>query len=221
MQPAGARDVFGRSLRLLARNPALVVPGLVSGALAAIAIAILAPAQPLDSNLFTRLLQSCAQLLAAIVAIAYTTGMADAAWRDGRARFSDGARAFRRDAAHVLLALLFLFAFGVMAALAAPFTLWFSFAIYAFFGLYAMAAAVVGERPGFFALRESVEIAFARPVMTLVVVAGIVAICALAAIVAELLAATPPAGPLVSEAVVAGALAYLTLVVVGEYRASR
>ena len=84
MKSGSARGVFAGSLRLLFRNPAIVVPGLVIGAVAALVSAVLQPAQPLDSNIFSRLLQGLVQLVASILSIAYTTGMADAAWRDGR-----------------------------------------------------------------------------------------------------------------------------------------
>jgi hypothetical protein len=159
------------------------------------------------------------QLIASILSIAYTTGMADAAWRDGRARFSDGARAFRRDAGHVLVAMLLLLAIGFVAAVAAPYTLGLSLFVYMFFCIYTMAAAVAGERPGVLALRESIDIAFARPLTTLLVVAGIVAIAFAMGLLAEVLGRTPLVGPLVSGVVVQIVIAYATLVVVGEYRA--
>ena len=68
-------------------------------------------------------------------------------------------------------------------------------------------------------MRESVEIAFARPVTTLLLVAGIVAIAFAMGLFAEFLERTPLVGPLVSETVVQAVIAYATLVVVGEYRA--
>jgi hypothetical protein len=219
MKSGSARAAFAGSLRLVFRNPAIIVPGLVIGALAALVSAVLQPAQPLDSNVFSRLLQGVVQLIASILSIAYTTGMADAAWRDGRARFSDGARAFRRDAGHVLVAMLLLLAIGFVAAVAAPYTLGLSLFVYMFFCIYTMAAAVAGERPGVLALRESIDIAFARPLTTLLVVGGIVAIAFAMGLLAEVLGRTPLVGPLVSGVVVQIVIAYATLVVVGEYRA--
>jgi hypothetical protein len=216
MQSPG-RNVFTRSLGLLARNLAIVVPGLVVGTLAAVVTAALEPADPLDANLLTRSLQDCTSLLASIIAIAYTTGMADAAWRNGRAVLSDGTRAFRRDALHVFVAMLALFALGVVAALAAPFTFGLSFLVYAFFCIYTMAAAVVGERPGLAAIQESAEIAFARPVTTLLVVAGIIVISLILGLLAEFLAGASLLGALAAELVIQATVAYVTLVVVGEY----
>jgi hypothetical protein len=221
VRAAAGGNVFTRSLGLLARNPVMVVPGVAIGALAALTGLALEPVDPLDANLFTRALQDCTSLLASIVAIAYTTGMADAAWRTGRAAIADGARAFRRDGAQLFLAMLALFALGVVAAFAAPFSFGLSFLVYAFFCIYTPAAAVVGERPAFVAVRESAEIAFARPVTTLLVVAGIAVVCLFLSVLAEFLAGTSLLGQCAAEIVIQATVAYLTLVVVGEYGALR
>jgi hypothetical protein len=128
---------------LLFANLAIVVPGLVAGSLAAVVEFALepTPAAALDAGLWTRLVEGLAQIVASILSIAYTTGMAEAAWETGRARFGDGARAFRRDGGHVFVAMLVLFAFGFVAAVLAPFTLGLSLAAYLFFFIYTMAAA--------------------------------------------------------------------------------
>ncbi len=214
--PAG-RTVFARSLGLLMRNPAMLVPGLVAGTLAALAGLALEPADPLDANLFTRALQDCTSLLASIVAIAYATGMAEVAWRTGRAAIADGARALRRDAAHVVVSMLALFALGIIAVIAAPFSFGISFLVYAFFCISTPAAAVIGARPGLAAVRESAEVAFARPVSTLLVVAGIAVVSLLLDVLAELLDATSLLGQFAGEMVIQATVAYLTLVVAGEY----
>jgi hypothetical protein len=221
MSPAASPNVFLQSVGLLGRNFTIVIPGIVIGAIAALVTLALEPAQPLDGNIFSRALQDCTHLLASILAIAYTTGMADAAWRTGTATISDGTRAFRRDASHVFVAMIVLFAFGVVAALAAPFTFGLSFVVYIFFGIYTMAAAVVGERPGFWAASESAEIAFARPLTTFLVVAVVVAITFVVGALAEFVSAAAFVGPFVSEIVIQVVIAYVTLVVVGEYRALR
>ena len=65
------------------------------------------------------------------------------------------------------------------------------------------------------------QIAYHRPVTTLILVAAIVAIVGIMGLVAELLSATPLVGPLVSTVVVQAVIAYVTLVVVGEYVALR
>jgi hypothetical protein len=223
MERPSAATIFARSWGLLLGNLAIVVPGLVAGSLAALVEFALepTPAAALDAGLATRLVEDLAQIVASILSIAYTTGMAQAAWETGRARFSDGARAFRRDGGHVFVAMLVLFALGLVAALLAPFTLGLSLAVYLFFCIYTMAAAVVGERPGLAAVRESVEIAFRRPVPTLLTVVGVLVIAFAMGAVASLLAAAPLIGPLVAALVVQTVIAYVALVIVGEYRALR
>jgi hypothetical protein len=215
--------VFARSWGLLARNPAIVVPGLVVGLLAAVVQFALepTPASALDAGLAIRIVQGVVQIVASILSIAYTTGMADAAWRTGRTGFADGTRAFRRDAGHVFVAMLALFALGLVAASLAPFTFSLSLATYLFFFIYTMAAAVVGERTGLVAVRESVEIAFRRPLPTLVTVLGVLAIAFAMGALATLLAVVPLIGPLVADLVVQAVIAYVVLVIVGEYRALR
>ena len=143
--------------------------------------------------------------------------MATAAWQSGRATFADGKRALDRDALSVFVAMAALFALGLAAAFLAPFTAFVSLFVYLYFCIYTMAAAVGGERPGIEAIAESMRIAYHRPVTTLILVAAIVAIVAIMGLVAELLSAAPLIGPLVSTVVVQAVIAYVTLVVVGEY----
>ncbi len=212
MRAAGRNaDVFGRAWQLFARNLSIVVPGLVAGALTAV----------LEQLLTTWLWIDVTQIVAAILTISYTTGMADAAWRLGRARFSDGRRAFRRDGRHVLVAMLALMLLGAAAAVLAPYTFSFSIAAYVFFCIYTLAAAVVGERPGFLAVVESARIAFARPLPTLVMVAGVYLVVLGLGAVALSSASLPLLGPLVSDLVVQAVVGYVVLVVVGEYRLLR
>jgi hypothetical protein len=221
MVATSSRVAFAGSLRLLARNPAIVVPGLVAGALSSVVTTLLEPADPLQSTIYTRLLQLVVQLLAAILSIAFTTGMADAAWSAGRAAFRDGARAFQRDAGHVFVAMLVLFAIAFVAAVLAAYTLSLSLLVLVFYCIYTMPAAVVGERPGFHAVGESIEIAFRRPRTTLLVVAGIGLIAFGMGALAELVHGVPFVGPLVAAIVIQAVIAYFTLVIVGEYRALR
>jgi hypothetical protein len=217
--PSVVENVFGRSWSLLRKNWAIVVPGLVIGAVAGAVQFVLAPGQsgiPAGS-LMARLIVYVVQLLAPILGIAYTTGMATAAWQTGKASFADGKRALDRDALSVFIAMVALFALGLVAAFLAPFTAYVSLFVYLYFCIYTMAAAVVGERPGVVAIAESMRIAYHRPVTTLILVVGIVAIVATMGVVAEFLSSAPLVGPLVSTVVVQAVIAYVTLVVVGEY----
>ncbi|MDP9024491.1 MAG: hypothetical protein M3N13_03830, partial [Candidatus Eremiobacteraeota bacterium] len=150
---------------------------------------------------------------------AYTTGMADAAWKIGRANFADGRRAFERDGANVLISMGGLFAAGLAAAFLAPFTLFLSLVAYVYFCIYTMASTVVGERRGFAAIAESVEMAYERVVPTTLMVAAIVVLVFGMSLVTLLLSGIPVVGALVSALSVQALIAYLTLVIVGEYLA--
>jgi TRAP-type C4-dicarboxylate transport system permease small subunit len=213
--------MFGRALALLRTNLSIVVPGCAVALVLALVQTALEPADPLDDDLLHRSLRAIAQVLATIVSIAYTTGMADVAWQRGRATFADGARAFRRDGGHVFVAMLVLFALGFLAAVLAAFSFGLSLLVYAFFCIYTMASAVAGERPGLRAVAESAEIAFGRPLPTLGVVLGIGAVAFAMGFLATLLANTPFVGPLLADVVVQIVVAYAALVIVGEYRLLR
>lgn len=210
--------VFGRAWVLLTRNLGIVVPGLVVGALAAVVEAAFASSSFALAANYGWLVTDVTQILAAIVTISYTTGMADAAWRTGRARYSDGTHAFAREGSHVLVAMVVLFALGLVAAVAAPFTLAISIVVYAFLSLYAMPAAVVGERDGIAACADSARLAVRAPLPTLLTALGIVVVAAVMGVVASELAEVPFLGPLISDIVVQSVVAYAVLVVVGEYR---
>jgi hypothetical protein len=223
VEARAAGNVFGGAWKLLVRNVAIVLPGLVAAALAAVVQAILLPAESTAANapLWPGLVQWVVQIVTSILSISYTTGMANAAWATGRATFADGGRAYRRDGGHVFVAMLALFVLGAGAAVLAAYTFSLSLVAYAFFFIYTMASAVVGERSGFAAVAESVRIAIARPVPTLLVVAGIALVAFVSGLVAILLAAAPLVGPLVEGVLVQVTIAYAVLVVVGEYRALR
>jgi hypothetical protein len=215
-----AQGVFTKSGRLLVANPLIILPGLVIGALAALLDALLEPkSNSLDGSFWLVVLLGVIKVVSTILAVAYTTGMADAAWRTSKATLADGASAFRRDAGHVFVAMIVLFVAGLIAALLGPFTFGCSFVVLIYLFIYTMPSAVVGERPGFLAVRESIEIAFARPATTIVVVAAVTVIGVGMSVLAELFAGTPFVGPIVAAMVLQAAVVYLTLVVVGEYRA--
>ncbi len=219
MPRSKVENVFGRSWRLLRANWAIVVPGLVIGAVAGAVQFVLSPQNsgiPAGS-LLARLIVYVVPILASILAISYTTGMATAAWQNGKATFADGKRALDRDALSLFIAMIALFALGLVAAFLVPFTAFVSLFVYLYFCIYTMAAAVVGERRGIEAIAESMQIAYHRPVTTLILVGAILAIVVVMSVVASFLSSAPLVGPLVSTVVVQAVIAYVTLVVVGEY----
>ncbi len=215
--------IFGRSWVLLVRNPALVVPGIIAAGISAFAsVVIVSSDSASDAQIvITHTFGLLVRIFATVLAIAVTTGMADAAWRTARGAFKDGLVAFRREGGHVFVALIALLLLGILAALAAPYTFEIPLGVYAYCCLYTMPSAVVGERPGLVAIGESTKIAFMRPVATLVILAGVSALALAFGSGAQIVQMTPYVGSLLGSIVVQAVIAYATLVLVGEYRIAR
>ena len=215
--------VFGQAWRLLKSNFSIVVPGLIIGALEGLLEGIFAPSPEASGAgaAFGNLITSIVGLIGAILSIAYTTGMAAAAWRTGHASFADGAQAFKREGGHILVALVGLTLIGAAAAFLAPFTFRISIVAFGFFCIYVMPSAIVGEREGFAAIAESARIAYERVGPTLLIILVMFVLAVAGAFGAGLLAFVPFLGPIVAAVVVEAVLAYFTLVVVGEYLALR
>jgi hypothetical protein len=227
MQTVTAENVFARSWALLSQNWVIIVPGLVVAIIAGIITALLTPQTTYvgDNSTVTVTSMSFLQsflvavvgILAAIVTLSYTTGMAGAAWNTGKTALGDGSAAFSREGGHVFSALIFLVLIAFVGALLAPFTLGLSLLVLFFLFPYTMAAAVLGDFGGIDALRESYRIATQHLSTTfiIIVVAGVIGLCG--GLVAGLLHGIPFIGPLVAEIITQAVLAYLTLVLVGVY----
>lgn len=225
MQSRSIEGVFGRSWHLLTRNWILIVPGLIVGLVVGIAQAVFGGGsgdQP--GSVAAAVGQAVAGLILAVISIlgaiantAYTTGMAGAAWERGSTTLVDGRRAFDRDATHVFVAMIGLFVLGVVAAILAIPTLGLALIAYLLLFIYTMPAAVVGERRGLEALGESYRIATKRLGTTIIVVVLIAVISIIAWLIMLSLRFVPFIGPLVAAIIDQVALAYFTLVVVGEY----
>lgn len=221
-------NVFARSWRLLSANWIIIVPGLVIGLLAGILSALLMPPGsqltydpysgiPIAVNPLNLVLRPIISTIATILAITYTTGMAGAAWRTGKAMISDGKTAFERDAGNVFVAMLGMLVLGIAAAVLAPFTLGISLLAYAVFFLYTLPAAVVGEHPGLQALRESALIARHSLLTTLIVVLLLGVITVVAGLLTASLGFMPLIGPIAASILQQIVVAFVTLVIVGEY----
>ena len=219
-------SVFARSWELLRANWIMIVPGVV---LALIGAFLTLPFQPAvvssDSGIvvyaptysLARLLLPIVSILVTLLAISYVTGMAGAAWQNGKATLADGAAAFRRDGAQLLLALVLLFVLGIVAAVCAIFTLGLSIAAYALFFIYTFPSVIVGDRPAMDALAESCRITVKNFLTTLLVVAALFAIAFVGGLLAGVFAFFPLIGQLVALILEQVAVAYVTLVIVGEY----
>lgn len=157
------------------------------------------------------------RIVAAVAAIAFTAGMAAAAWRGGVARFSDGADAFRRNGLQAFFALLLLTLLGVIAAALIVPTFGISVLAYMTFLLYAMPGVLVGNRGATEAIVESIGLAWRSFGVTFVVVLLIIALAIGGGWLGDLLSRLPLAGEVLSWVVMEAVVAYATLVVVGEY----
>ena len=225
MQSQSVEGVFGRSWQLLTHNWVLIVPGLIIGLIVGFAQALFGGSsddsgQSLAGSLghvVGSVVLLVITLLGAIATTAYTTGMAGAAWAHGSATLADGRRAFERDAGHIFVAMIGLFILGLVAAILAIPTLGIALLAFLLLFIYTMPAAVVGERRGLDALAESYRIATKRfwPTLVVVVLIGVIAVGTWFIIAA--LHFAPFIGPLIGAVIDQVAVAYFTLVVVGEY----
>ena len=226
------RRVLVRAAVLLAANPVIVLPSLVIGAASATIARPLEAAGISSWSFFGDLDAQGVQgfweyaativalglrVLAALAAIAFTTGMAGAAWTSGRARLRDGASAFARRGPQALAALTILFLTGLGASVLAVPTFGISVVVYAALSLYAMPAAIVGARPATDAVIESMRLTWRNAPMTLALVALIVVLAVAGGLAGRAAAGIPVLGEAVGWIVMEAVVAYATLVVVGEY----
>ena len=228
--PQNVESTFSRSWDLLMKNGIIIVPGLVIGFVVGVIDYFLAPHTEYIAGygVTTWWAAASASILLILVNLAgvilsqcYTTGMAGAAWQRGTANLSDGTRAFERDASNVLIALIGLFIAFVIAAILALPTLGISALLYFYFFIYTFPAAIIGERQGFAAMGDSFRIAARRVAPTLIVTIMLAIIIFAGHFIGGVLHFIPMIGPIVAAIVVQLVLAYVTLVVVGEYLALR
>lgn len=232
MQAPTVENVFARAWDLLTRNWIIIVPGIVVGLVVGIISGVFSMNQPDAYGEPSGAAMSLAYgagafvstLVLALVAIAgyivtqcYTAGMAGAAWRRGLTTLADGSRAVHDDAGNVLVAAVYLFLVGIVAVVLAPFTLFLSLFAFYLFTLYTIAAAVVGNRPGYYALRESFAIARARFTTTLIVGLVLGALQIIGRLIAHIFSFAPLLGPVIAAIIAQIVVAYAVLVIVGEY----
>lgn len=225
MSSPPVENVFARSWSLLKSNWIIIVPGLVIGVIAGIVGALLAPA-PTVAEIGGGTLYSASTartpgiigLIAIVLNVSYTTGMAGAAWQRGVATLADGAAAVREDFVRVLIAMVLL---GFVAVVLGVLTFGLGALIFGFFAIYTMASVVLANNGAITALKESFSIVSSRWVPTLLVVCMLVIVGFVAAIVQGLLLFVPLLGPIVAAAINGAFAAFATLVIVGEYLAFR
>lgn len=228
VQPQPVEGVFARAWELLTRNWIIIVPGIVIGVIIGILDwALLAPYRSYDptqigsafSIMGGRLALAAITLVGYIATQAFTTGMAGAAWMRGTTTLADGSASFQEDAGRIVITGIGLIGLALAALVLAIPTLALSVLAFYLFTLYAMPAAIVGNRPGFSSIAESFAIARARFVQTLIIAAMIFVISLVLGVVTGLISFVPLIGPLIRAIVMQAVIAYATLVVVGEYLA--
>jgi len=232
MQAPTVENIFARAWDLLTRNWTIIVPGIVVGLIVGIVSGLYSLTQPYTYGDPSGSAMSFAYgiggfvsgVILAIVAIAgyivtqcYTAGMAGAAWQRGRATLADGAQAVNEDGGNVLTAAIYLFLFGILAIVLAPFTLFLSVFAFYLFTLYTIPAAVVGNRRGMDAIRESFAIARARFGTTLIIGILLGLLQLVGRLIAHIFSFAPLLGPIIGAIIAQVVVAYAVLVIVGEY----
>lgn len=224
-------EMLARALRLLLRNPILLVPGIV---LAAVGVAIEALGSALMTH-YALVSNGSADAVAALqafgalaifvvsagvslVQMMMVTAMAGAAWEHGSTSLLVGWDALRHRFVASALAAAMLLMLGFFAAALSPATFFVPLIIYGVLFIYTMAGVVIGGEPPIHGLIASCRLATANPGPTVVVIVLIAAIAfggaALGALVAEI---SQPAGWLLAGLLQQVIIAYATLAITGEY----
>ena len=223
---------FGRSWELLSGNWVIIVPGVIIGIVAGIIVGFLALTGAASGVALSSagaagagflaaalagIIVACVMTIATLISIAYTSGMAAAAWRTGTTTLADGAAAVSREGGSLLAAMVLLFLLGIVAMILAPFTIFLSIVAYAILFLYVIPSIVVDGVPAMAAIGGSYRLAIANLVPTLIIVVIIGAISSLANWVAHFFAGIEFLGWIVQYAIQQAVIAFGMLVVVGEY----
>ncbi|HLI97123.1 MAG TPA: hypothetical protein VKT72_13725 [Candidatus Baltobacteraceae bacterium] len=229
---AGIGSTLARAWNLLRHNWIIIVPSIVVGACSAVVATVLARSGWLSWQFFGDMNEQgtgaywafvgtvvamALRLVAAVVAMAFTAGMAAAAWSRGRAYLADGAAVFRRNALQAFFALILLTIIGVFAAALLVPSFGVSVLAYMTLMLYAMPAVLVGNRGAVDAVVESIGLAWRSFGVTFVLVLLIIALAVAGGVLGDLLEHLPFLGQLLSWVLMEAVVAYATLVVVGEY----
>jgi hypothetical protein len=225
--PEGLGNTFGRSWELLSSNWIMIVPGLVIGIVAAIVVFFVAGASlfsavglgaaGVGAAMMAGLIVAVIMLIAIILTIAYTTGMAGAAWRTGRATLDDGAAAFRKDGAAILVAVVLLVLLAAVAAFASIFTFGLALLAFVVFFMYTFASVIVGGHSGAEALGDSARVAMRNFLTTLLLLVLLCVVYFFAGWIGGMLSHIRLLGGIVSMVIQQIVAVYATLVIVGEY----
>jgi len=225
-EPQPVESVFSRAWELLTRNWIIVVPGIVIGAIVGVLNELLGPhvvysadgsVASVTGSFGSGVLLGLIGTIAYIATVAYTTGMAGAAWQRGSTTLADGSAILQRDAARIFLVAICLIVLGAVAAVLAIFTLGLAILAFFLFTLYVFPSAIVGDRGVAESISESFRITLARFVPTLILGILIFVMRLLAGIIGGVLHIIPFLGPIVGGILVQIVISYVTLAIVGEY----
>ena len=220
-------SVFSRSWKLLTENWIIILPGIILALIGAFVGYSVGPTIVTSDSgdvtvyspggIIAKAFSPLVAMVISILAIAFVTGMAGAAWRTGKATLDDGLAAFRRDGLQLLLGIILLFVLGIIAVVLSIPTIGLAMFAYMIFFLYTFAGIVVGEESATTAIGESFRIATRNFVTTLLVVILIFVIAVCGGFVAGIISFVPLVGLLVSLVIQQIVVAFATLVIVGEY----
>ncbi|MGD1067122.1 MAG: hypothetical protein ABR975_09940 [Vulcanimicrobiaceae bacterium] len=221
-------SVFARAWTLLTTNWIIIVPGVIVGIIVGVASGLLAPAYvtydangvpvtSVSASVFGSAVLALIALIGYIATVAYTTGMAGAAWTRGVTSLADGTAIFERDFSRIVIVAVALLVLAVIAVILAIPTLGLSLVAFYLFTLYAMPSAIVGDRPAMDAIRESFALTVARFVPTLIIAIVIFVLKFLGGVIGGVFHFTPLIGPIIAAIITQIVVAYAALVVVGEY----
>lgn len=225
-------NTFSRAWQLLNSNWIMIVPGIVIAIAAAIVVWLLTlygvatgvgfyavgmTGASVMSAFLSAVLILAIIMLASILVIAYTTGMAAAAWRTGKATLDDGMAAFRADAMQIFITILLLVLIGICAAALSLPTLGLALVAFYLFFLYALPSVIVGNRSATEAIAESARITTKNFLATLLIVIVLAIAFFIGSWIASLFHNVSWLEKIVQELITQIVAVYATLVVVGEY----
>lgn len=215
-------NTFSRAWQLLSNNWSIAVPAIVLGIIGGIVLQLItatfirggAAVGSLGAIFLGSLLTLAVSTIIQILTIGFTTGMAIAAWRSGKADMADGSAVFSNSGA--VSTLVVWMVIGVLLAFI-PVLGWIADIILMFLLIYSVPAAVVtGEGAGA-AFGESVNIVSKNFLTTLIIVLIIACIGIIGGIVGGLISFVPFLGRIVAMIIQDVILAYGMLVICGEY----
>jgi hypothetical protein len=221
-------SIFPRAVLLLARNPSIILPPLLTSMVGVLMARVLAPGVPDPAGL-TSGLGGLIVLLIELFGLGAACVIADDAWRHGRASFDDGWTEARRRGGDILFAAIgisFILAVAQYAGLLiGPLALILTAAA-VYFLIWTIPAAAVGGIPGGAAIQVSIDRVRANPLPAAVIAVVTVAVAFFIPAYAtafinefafQYVAGTPLISQLIGALIRSIAFAYVALIITKTY----